>query len=79
MCRNDFVFGFNILKKVQKLHRHRRSGTARGHEVYVWVEATSSTAVEGDGSSARNSSARKPAFQANLQISLVVFENMYGR
>ncbi len=74
MCRNDFVFGFNILKKVQKLHRHRRSGTARGHEVYVWVEATSSTAVEGDGSSAR-----KPAFQANLQISLVVFENMYGR
>jgi hypothetical protein len=34
---------------------------------------------DGDGSSARNSSAQKPVFQANLQIRVVVFENMYGR
>jgi hypothetical protein len=30
--------------------------------------------MRGDGSSARNSSARKPVFQANFQISFAVFE-----
>ncbi len=32
------------------------------------------TTCVGDGSSARNSSAQKPGFQANFKISLAVFE-----
>jgi hypothetical protein len=32
---------------------------------------------QGDGSSARNLSARKPVFQANLQIRLAVFETTF--
>jgi len=44
---------------------------------HVKAQTNSVIIYFGDGSSARNSSARKPEFQVNLQISLAVFETPF--